>query len=271
MRQIQVREFFQSSSMADGFSGATSVSMSPRSTIVICLCLAISTSISLPSRVKFLLSNISRCFSCGKLVASFSIASWDIPCIPAAFKWMRFGRYLIIALTDLSVKWWQLDMFKLSSSLVLYKKWHKGNCCCKHSWILIFFYKLKVSITQECIPVGCVPPAAVAVPGGSTQPPPGAEPPPPQGVGLETSLARSPSTSPLGVGLETPQPDPPNLPPWVWAWKPARHAGIPPPLRPVACWDTTPPPPRGQNSWHTLLKILPCPKLRLRAVKMRSV
>ena len=25
-------------------------------------------------------------------------------------------------------------------------------------------------------------------------------------------------------------------------------------------------PPRGQNSWHTLLKILPCPKLRLRAV-----
>ena len=25
-------------------------------------------------------------------------------------------------------------------------------------------------------------------------------------------------------------------------------------------------PPRGQNSWHTLLKILPCPKLRLRAI-----
>ena len=25
--------------------------------------------------------------------------------------------------------------------------------------------------------------------------------------------------------------------------------------------------PHGQNSWHTLLKILPCPKLRLRAVK----
>ena len=28
------------------------------------------------------------------------------------------------------------------------------------------------------------------------------------------------------------------------------------------------PPPCGQNSWHTLLKILPCPKLRLRAVKI---
>ena len=26
--------------------------------------------------------------------------------------------------------------------------------------------------------------------------------------------------------------------------------------------------PRGQNSWHTLLKILPCPKLRLRAVNI---
>ena len=26
-----------------------------------------------------------------------------------------------------------------------------------------------------------------------------------------------------------------------------------------ACWDTTSPPPYGQNSWDTLLKILPCP------------
>ena len=40
---------------------------------------------------------------------------------------------------------------------------------------------------QECIPSGCVPPAAVAVPD------PG----------------------------QTPQ-----APPWVWAWKPTRHAGI---------------------------------------------
>ena len=31
-------------------------------------------------------------------------------------------------------------------------------------------------------------------------------------------------------------------------------------------FSTRRPPPRGQNSWHTLLKILPCPKLRLRAV-----
>ena len=32
----------------------------------------------------------------------------------------------------------------------------------------------------------------------------------------------------------------------------------------------TPPPPREQNSWHTLMKILPCPKLHLRvAIKAR--
>ena len=35
--------------------------------------------------------------------------------------------------------------------------------------------------------------------------------------------------------------DPPELPPWVWAWKPARHAGIPTPLETCckACWETT--------------------------------
>ena len=30
---------------------------------------------------------------------------------------------------------------------------------------------------------------------------------------------------------------------WVWAWKPARHAGISPETCCKACWDTTPPPP----------------------------
>ena len=33
---------------------------------------------------------------------------------------------------------------------------------------------------------------------------------------------------PPGVGLETPSGQTPQLPPWVWAWRPARHAGIPP-------------------------------------------
>ena len=132
---------------------------------------------------------------------------------------------------------------------------------------------------------------------------------------------RSPSTSPLGVDLDQiplnfplrcgPGPDPPQLPPWVWAWKPARYAGtrhppetgtppgtrhppgpgIPPPPgsgnsphpgpgisprdqapplgqgthpgtgTPPPAGPDSPPPPREQNSWHMLLKILPCPKL----------
>ena len=42
---------------------------------------------------------------------------------------------------------------------------------------------------------------------------------------------------------------------------PPQGPGTPPP----------PPPPRGQNSWHTLLKILPCPKLRLRAVNIAQM
>ena len=36
-------------------------------------------------------------------------------------------------------------------------------------------------------------------------------------------------------------------------------------------WEQTPPeqaPPCGQNSWHMLVKILPCPKLHLSVVKI---
>ena len=65
---------------------------------------------------------------------------------------------------------------------------------------------------QECIPIGCVPPAAVAVTGGLHTPPPRADTPP-AGTPLEQAptppeqappplLARSPSTSSLGVGLD---------------------------------------------------------------------
>ena len=73
----------------------------------------------------------------------------------------------------------------------------------------------RIRVKQECIPVGCVLPAAVAITGGLHTPRAG----PP---------ARSPSTSPLGVGLDQislnfplgcwPGPDPPQLPPWLWAW-----------------------------------------------------
>ena len=84
--------------------------------------------------------------------------------------------------------------------------------------------KLDLILKQECIPVGCVPPAAVTVGGiGFHQVPP-------------------PPTSPPQDQAPPPRPYPPGTgPPGT------RH-------------------PRGQNSWHTLLKILTCPKLRLRAV-----
>ena len=51
---------------------------------------------------------------------------------------------------------------------------------------------------------------------------------PPQGVGLETSPGVG-LKIPLGVGLETLPGQTPQLPPWVWAWRPAMHARIPPP------------------------------------------
>ena len=95
--------------------------------------------------------------------------------------------------------------------------------------------------------------------------PPRCGPGDPPGVGLETpqvwawrpprcgpgdSSRPDPSTSHLGVGLETPPPGhTPQLPPHLWAWKPARQAGIPPSPEICckacrdttckACWDTT--------------------------------
>ena len=91
---------------------------------------------------------------------------------------------------------------------------------------------------QECVPVGCVPPACCpylpgcTAPGGCTCPGsvPGWEGVPVQGVYL-----------PKGG---------------VPAWGVYLPGGC-------TCLGT---PPREQNSCHTLLKILPCPKLRLRAV-----
>ena len=118
-------------------------------------------------------------------------------------------------------------------------------------------------LKQECIPVGCIPPAAVAIMGGLHMPllpgsrppwsrhPPGADPP--QVWAWRPPLGQIPSTSPWVWTWRPPWPDPLQLPPWVWAWKPTRHAGIPPPLETCckACWDTKgvldTPPPREQN------------------------
>ena len=76
--------------------------------------------------------------------------------------------------------------------------------------------------------------------------PPGQTPQLHPGCGPGDNLAR-PLSFTLGVGLGTPRPRPlnfpsgcgpgdppspsqtPQTPPWVLAWRPARHAGIPPP------------------------------------------
>ena len=73
---------------------------------------------------------------------------------------------------------------------------------------------------QECIPVGCVPPAAVVVGGAGPDLP---EFPP-----WMLAWTWSPWISPLGVGLDLiplnlplgcgPESDPPQFSPWVWAW-----------------------------------------------------
>ena len=69
------------------------------------------------------------------------------------------------------------------------------------------FFKL------ECIPVGCVPPAAVVLVGGVWSWSPWISP---LGVGLDLI----PLNFPLGWG---PGSDPPEFPPWVWAriWSPS--------------------------------------------------
>ena len=100
-----------------------------------------------------------------------------------------------------------------------------------------------VHMHWECIPVGCVPPAAVAV-RGSASVHAGIHTPPRCGPGDAPLPRPDPSTSQLGVGLEIPPTRPLNFPPWVWTWKHARHAGTPPHLETCCktCWDTTPPP-----------------------------
>ena len=77
-------------------------------------------------------------------------------------------------------------------------------------WHILTFILSENMCPQECIPVGCVPPTAVAVFSGgglpkcmlgyTPQPGPGHPP----GCGLETSLGQTPQTPPPSVGLEIP-------------------------------------------------------------------
>ena len=70
--------------------------------------------------------------------------------------------------------------------------------------------KVDKFIQQECIPVGCILPAAVAI-GGSASVHAGIDP---LGVGLETPPSQIPFNFPLGCGPgDPPWPDPLQLPP----------------------------------------------------------
>ena len=89
---------------------------------------------------------------------------------------------------------------------------------------------------QECIPVGCVPPAAVAVRGGLNQAPPQTRHPKP---GTHLEQAPPGTRPPPGPGT------PPDQAPPRTRHPQTRH----PPV-----------------DRHTPVNILPCPKLRLRAV-----
>ena len=105
---------------------------------------------------------------------------------------------------------------------------------------LLMIFKKKSKFQQECIPVGCVPPAAVAV---------GRRWGLPQcmlGYTSQVWAWRPPPTRPLNLSHGCGPGDPPcqtrQPPPWLWAWRP--------PLETCkACWDT-PLPPRGQNDRH---------------------
>ena len=112
---------------------------------------------------------------------------------------------------------------------------------------------------QECIPVGCVLPAywwytVVSEEGSVQHPPPWMQTPPGwrpyPGCRLpwmQTPLNKDPLDADPPLEAHPPDADP------FWRQTPQKH-----------------PLPRGQKEWQTLVKILLCPKLRLRAVIKRN-
>ena len=97
------------------------------------------------------------------------------------------------------------------------------------AWKLFWTY-----LKQDCIPVGCIPPACWPYLPACTA----------QGMGGGGWGCL------LGGGVPGPR------------GYLVQGGGIP------ACTETDPSPAHEQNSWHMLVKILPCPKLRLPTVKI---
>ena len=87
--------------------------------------------------------------------------------------------------------------------------WWTGDDAGPNGHILKLTIQRRLHNEQKCIPVGCVPPAAVVIAGGgvwswSTWISP-----------LDVGLDLIPLNFPLGCGSES---DSPEFPPWVWAW-----------------------------------------------------
>ena len=133
---------------------------------------------------------------------------------------------------------------------------------------MIYMRKLECKIRQGCIPVGCVPSAAVAVCwwGVSASVHTGIHPPGP-GPGHPPGLAWTPP----GLGLDTPQAWPGH--PLAWAWTSPLGLGLDTPVglgldTPRAwAWTT----PRGQTPLSVdrmtdRCKNITFPQLRLRTV-----
>ena len=141
---------------------------------------------------------------------------------------------------------------------------------------MVLLWRCSASPTiQECIPVGCIPPAhwpyLVISHAGPHHICPQKHMPP---TNIHTPLP--PHTPPCHHTCPPPSRKPPTTmhAPTTTTHAPHHHT------HPPATTHTTLPPcmpplppctsPYGQNSWDTLLKTLPCPKLRLRVVKIGS-
>ena len=131
-------------------------------------------------------------------------------------------------------------------------------CCLLHSRARNILLKRQTNynIKQDCIPVGCVPPArwpylsACSVPGGLCP-----------GGSLSWGVSVPGGLCPRGVsagGVSVPGGSLSRGGVCLGGVCPGGHVAC------KACWDT---PPCEQNSWQTPMKILPCPKLRLREGK----
>ena len=138
-----------------------------------------------------------------------------------------------------------------------------------HRWVIdvaiYLYFPQKYFPEQECITVGCVPPARYRTGGLSPGDLPNRDPPGQRPPWTKTILDREPlDRHPLDrTGRQTPPGQNPltetprQRPPWTdTPWTETPDRAPPSVMWPVVLAGTETP--CGQNSWHTLLKTLPC-------------